>query len=145
MSDVTPRNPVPEHLRVEVAEMLRSNWRVKALLATEDGRLGVILRAVLACPTNDPPWLGPSAIVDRAGIVLSNWVDEHNHRHFAAAVCTLEDLVNNCRSLCEALSFTDAEANALFFALRAWIKVDARPATEQPEDRIPLEYRPNAK
>ena len=35
----------------------------------------------------------------------------------------------------------DVEAHALFSQVRAWIKTDARPETEQPEDRIPIEYR----
>lgn len=131
----------PQSLREEVAAIYRSRWWVKVLLETEHDRLGLILRAVLAKPTNDAPWLGPSAIVDDKGMVLSNWVDEHNHCHFAAGVCTIEDLVGNLRRLCDSLQFSQAEADELFAKVRGWIKVDARPWTEQPEDRIPVEYR----
>ena len=137
--------PVPPALRKEVAEIFRGQWWVRALLATEHDKLGLILRAAMAKPTEDPPWLGPSAIVDPNGMVLSNWVDEHNHMTFAVAVCTLEELVNHARDLCDQLRFTQLEAAALFATLRQWVTVDARPETEQPEDRVPLEYRKDSK
>lgn len=137
----TPRVPIPPALRKEVADLVLERWWVRALLATEKDRLGLVLRAVFALPTNSAPWLGPSAIVDDKGMVLSNWVDEHNHRHFAAGVCTLEDLIGNLRRLCDTLGFTQMEAEMLFAKVRQWITIDCRPASEQPEDRIPIEYR----
>jgi hypothetical protein len=88
------RERIPDKLRAEVAELVGSQWWVRALLLTEDDQLGLILRAVMAKPTLNPPWLGPSAIIDQNGVVL-----------------------------------------------RAWIATDARPETEQPEDRVPIEYR----
>ena len=131
--------PIPKQLREDVAAIYLSRWWVKALLATQDDKLGLILRAAFACPTVDPPWLGPTAIIDDAGAVLSNWVDASNRMTFAAAVCTLQELVDNARDLCERLNFTQAEAEALFQRLRQWITIDARPKSEQAEDRIPLE------
>lgn len=134
-------SPIPPQLRKEVADIYLSRWWVKVLLATEQDKLGLVLRAAMAFPSESPPWLGPSAIIDDKGMVLSNWVDEHNHMHFAAAVCTIDELVGNARRLCDALKLNRAEAEALFAKLREWIKNDARPTTEQPEDRIPIEYR----
>ena len=134
------RSPPPE-LREEIAADFRQRWWVRCLLETEHDRLGLILRAVMGLPTDDAPWLGPSAIVDAHGMILSNWVDEHNHMHFAAGVCTVDDLVGNLRRLVDALQLSRDEADALFAQVRAWIKVDARPHTEQPEDRIPIEFR----
>lgn len=136
-----PKERIPDNLRVEVADLVLSRWWVQALLATEHDQLGLILRAVMGIPTNDPPWLGPSAIIDQKGIVLANYVDKDNRQHFAAVVCHIEDLVNNLRELCNTLQMKDVEAHALFSQVRAWIKTDARPETEQPEDRIPIEYR----
>jgi hypothetical protein len=95
----------------------------------------------MGIPTINPPWLGPSAIIDQNGIVLSNYVDASNHMHFAAVVCSVGDLVDNLRSLVDQLQISDVQAHALFAQVKAWIKTDARPETEQPEDRIPLEYR----
>ena len=135
------REPIPPELRADVAAMYRSRWWVKALLITEHDKLGLILRAAFAKPTVHPPWLGPTAIVDRDGMVLSNWVDDKQRMTFAAAVCTLQELVDNCRELCNDLKFTQMEANMLFDHLRQWITIDARPKSEQAEDRVPLEYR----
>lgn len=132
---------IPDKLRTEVAELVGSTWWARCLLMTEEDQLGLILRAVMALPTNNPPWLGPSAIIDNKGIVLSNYVDANNKRHFAAAICHIDDLVANLRRLCDALHLSDIHAHALFAQVRGWIKSDARPATEQPEDRIPIEYR----
>lgn len=132
---------IPDKLRSEVAELVRGRYWVKALLATEADQLGLILRAVMAKPTLSPPWLGPSAIIDQNGIVLSNYVDGNNKRHFAAAICHINDLVSNLRRLCDTLAISDVEAHALFAQVRGWIKEDARPHTEQASDRIPIEYR----
>lgn len=128
---------IPPALRVEVADLLRSRWWVKCLLATETDNLGLILRATMAVPTDAPPWLGPSAIIDQHGVVLSNYVDEHNRMHFASAVCHIEDLVRNLQGLIDAQGLNRMEAEALMGQVRAWIKSDARPQTEQAEDRIP--------
>lgn len=135
------RQAIPDKLRVEVADMVKSQWWVRALLITEEDQLGLILRAVMGIPTNNPPWLGPSAIIDQKGIVLSNYVDANNKRHFASTVCHIDDLVSNLRRLCDHLQLSDIHAHALFAQVKAWIKSDARPETEQSEDRIPLEYR----
>ncbi len=132
---------IPDNLRVEVADMVRSVWWVQALLATESDQLGLILRAVMGIPTESPPWLGPSAIIDQNGIVLSNYVGSDNRFHFAMAICHIDDLVANLRGLVDSLAISDDHAHALFYQVRAWIKTDARPETEQPEDRIPIEYR----
>jgi histidinol-phosphate/aromatic aminotransferase/cobyric acid decarboxylase-like protein len=40
------KEAIPERLRVEVADMVRSQWWVRCLLATEGDQLGLILRAV---------------------------------------------------------------------------------------------------
>lgn len=133
---------VPEHLREEVAEIYRSLWWVKCLLATEQDRLGLILRAICALPTEKPPWLGPSAIIDEGGRVLSNWVDEHNHFHLAAVVCHIDDLLNNLRDLAAQLQLSHTETEALFAQVRCWIKSDARPIDGNAvEDRIPARDR----
>lgn len=132
---------IPDKLRVEVADMVGSLWWTRALLATESDQLGLILRAVMGIPTNNPPWLGPSAIIDQQGIVLSNYVDSNNKRTFAAAVCHIDDLVSNLRRLCDTLNISDVHAHALFGQVRGWIKSDARPETQQPEDRVPIEWR----
>lgn len=132
---------IPAGLREQVAEMVRQQWWVRCLLATEADQLGLILRAAMGIPTLSPPWLGPSAIMDDKGIVLSNYVDEGNMMHFAAVVCHIHDLVANLRRLVDALQVPDVQAHALFAQVKAWIKSDARPETEQPEDRIPIEYR----
>ena len=132
---------IPDRLRVEVADMVRSQWWAQCLLATEEDKLGLILRAAMALPTINPPWLGPSAIIDDKGIILSNYVDESNKMHFAAVVCHVDDMVNNLRDLCDHLALSDVHAHALFAQVKNWIKSDARPETEQPEDRIPIEYR----
>jgi hypothetical protein len=95
----------------------------------------------MGVPTEAPPWLGPSAIIDGKGVVLSNYVDEGNKMHFAAVVCHIDDLVQNLRDLVDSLQITDVQAHALFSQVKGWIKSDARPATEQPEDRVPIEYR----
>lgn len=135
------KQKIPPNLREEVAVMVGSKWWARCLLFTEHDHLGLILRAVMGLPTNDPPWLGPSAIIDDKGIVLSNYVDEKQKMHFAALVCSIDDLVANLRRLCDQLKLTDVEAHALFAQVKGWIKSDARPTTEQPEDRIPIEYR----
>ncbi len=132
---------IPGKLRGDVADLVRSQWWVRCLLATEHDLLGMVLRAVMAVPTVNPPWFGPSAVIDNKGIVLTNYVDERNKMHFATAVCHIEDLVNNLRSLCDTLQISDVQAHALFNQVKGWIKIDARPETEQPEDRIPIEYR----
>lgn len=132
---------IPPRLREEVASMVRQQWWVRCLLATEQDQLGLILRAVMGVPTNNPPWLGPSAIIDQNGFVLSNYVDESNKMHFAAAVCHVDDLVDNLRALCDTLKISDVQAHALFSQVKGWIKSDARPTTEQAEDRVPIEYR----
>lgn len=132
---------VPEKLRVEVADMVRQQWWVRCLLETEHDLLGLILRAAMGVPTNNSPWFGPSAIIDQNGIVLCNYVDASNKMHFAAVVCHVDDLVGNLRGLCDALQLADVQAHALFSQVKAWIKTDARPETEQPEDRVPIEYR----
>lgn len=135
------KQPIPDKLRGEVAALVGSQWWARALLATEADQLGLILRAAMGIPTKAPPWLGPSAIIDDKGIVLSNYVDAANKRTFAAAVCHIDDLVANLRRLCDALHLTDVQAHALFAQVRAWITADARPHTEQADDRIPIEYR----
>ncbi len=135
------KEAIPEKLRQDVADMVRQQWWVQCLLATEHELLGLVLRAVMGIPTLSPPWLGPSAIIDDKGIVLSNFVDSDNRMHFAAVVCHVDDLVGNLRRLVDALQLPDVQAHALFLQVKGWIKTDARPATEQPEDRIPIEYR----
>jgi hypothetical protein len=135
------REHIPDKLRTEVAELVASQWWTRCLLATETDQLGLILRAVMQIPTNVPPWLGPSAIIDNKGIVLSNHVDANNKRHFAAAVCHINDLVSNLRRLCDTLGLSDVHAHALFAQVKGWIKSDARPHTEQASDRVPIEYR----
>ena len=135
------RERIPNKLRTEVADMVKSQWWAQCLLMTEADQLGLILRAVMGIPTNNPPWLGPSAIIDQNGIVLSNYVDPSNKMHFATAVCHIDDLVSNLRRLCDTLGLSDVHAHALFGQVKGWIKSDARPETEQPEDRVPIEYR----
>lgn len=134
------KHPTPTQ-RADVAAFVSSQWWARCLLMTEEDQLGLILRAVMGMPTNSPPWLGPSAIIDDKGIVLSNYVDANNHRTFAAAICHIDDLVSNLRRLCDSLALSDVHAHALFSQVKAWIKTDARPQTEQPEDRVPIEYR----
>ena len=133
--------PIPQALREEVAMIYRSRWWVNCLLETQHDRLGLILRAVMGVPTEAPPWFGPSAIIDDQGVVLSNYVDEENHFHLGAVVCHVDDLVNNLRGLVDALQISDVQAYALFSQVKGWIKSDARPHTEQAEDRVPIEYR----
>lgn len=135
------REHIPDKLRAEVADMVGSLWWTKCLLLTESDQLGLILRAAMGIPTNNPPWLGPSAIIDQKGIVLSNYVDASNRRTFAAAICHIDDLVSNLRRLCDTLGLSDVHAHALFAQVKGWIKTDARPHTEQAEDRVPIEYR----
>lgn len=135
------REHIPDKLRAEVAAMVGSTWWARALLISEHDQLGLILRAAMGIPTNAPPWLGPSAIIDQNGIVLSNYVDTNNKRTFAAAICHINDLVSNLRRLCDTLAISDVHAHALFAQVRGWIKEDARPHTEQANDRVPLEYR----
>lgn len=135
------REHIPDKLRAEVADIFASQWWARCLLMTESDQLGLILRAVMGIPTNNPPWLGPSAIIDQKGIVLSNYVDGNNQRTFAAAICHIDDLVSNLRRLCDTLGLSDVHAHALFGQVRGWIKTDARPTTEQAEDRVPIEYR----
>jgi hypothetical protein len=120
----------------------RSRAWVRALLATENDKLGLILRAAMAKPTKDPPWLGPSAITDHEGMILSNWVDEHNKFHFAAGVCTVEELVDNLRRLCDSLRLSQEEAESIFLPVRQWITI-RNDTPEKPEDRVPIEYRRN--
>ena len=127
--------------RLALAEAYREQWWVRVLLACEHDKLGLILRAALMLPTQDPPWLGPSAIISEDGYVLSNYVDEHNRMQFAARVCTVQELVDNLCRMCESLALEETESKRLFEAVRQWIKLDARPNTEQPEDRVPEEYR----
>jgi hypothetical protein len=127
--------------REQIAYTVRQQWWVRCLLETEEDQLGLILRAVMAKPTRNPPWLGPSAIIDQNGIVLSNFVDTDNRMQFAAAVCHINDLVDNLRRLCDSLALSDVHAHALFAMVKQWIKSDARPTTEQAEDRVPIEYR----
>ena len=135
------RERIPDKLRNEVAGMLLGTWWVQCLLATEEGKLGMILRAAFAKPTLNPPWYGPSAIIDDKGIVLTNYVDSQNHMHFAEPICSIDELLGNLRRLCDALKLSDTDAYALFEMVKQWVKSDARPETEQPEDRIPIEYR----
>ncbi len=135
------KEQIPEKLREDVADMVRQTWWCQVLLATEHELLGLVLRAVMGIPTLNPPWLGPSAIIDDKGVVLSNFVDTDNRMHFAAVVCHIDDLVANLRRLCDALQLPDVQAHALFVQVKGWIKTDARPHTEQPEDRVPIEYR----
>lgn len=135
------RERIPDRLRGEVAALVRSCWWVQCLLQTEHDKLGMILRAVMAKPTISPPWFGPSAIIDDKGIVLTNYVDESNRAHVGVVVCHIDDLVNNLRRLCDTLGISDVHANALFSQVRGWIKEDARPHTQQANDRVPIEYR----
>lgn len=135
------REQIPHKLRNEVAELVGSTWWARCLLTTETDQLGMILRAAMGLPTNNPPWFGPSAIIDQNGIVLTNYVDSSNKMHFATAICTIDDLVSNLRRLCDTLRLSDVHAHALFSQVRGWIKEDARPHTEQAEDRVPIEYR----
>lgn len=135
------REHIPDKLRNEVAELVGSTWWCRALLITESDQLGLILRAVMAIPTDRPPWLGPSAIIDDKGIVLSNYVGEDNRPHVGVVVCHINDLVENLRRLCDSLGLSDVHAHALFSQVRGWITSDARPHTEQASDRIPIEYR----
>ena len=135
------KEKIPPHLRNEVADMVRQQWWVQCLLRTEHDHLGLILRAVMGIPTLSPPWLGPSAIIDDKGIVMSNYVDAGNKMHFAAVVCHIDDLIANLRNLVDGMAMPDIQAHALFAQVKAWIKADARPETEQPEDRVPIEYR----
>ncbi len=135
------KQAIPDKLRVEVADMVGSQWWARCLLSTESDQLGLILRAVMAIPTNAPPWLGPSAIIDQKGLVLSNYVGEDNRAHVGVAVCHIDDLVSNLRRLCDTLALSDVHAHALFSQVKGWVKSDARPETEQPEDRVPLEWR----
>lgn len=118
-------------------------WWVRCLLATESDKLGLVLRAAMAKPTLDPPWLGPSAIIDREGIVLSNYVDRLGQRKpiVGFPVCGIDELLDNCRRLADQLALTQAQTEALFDMIRQWIKSDARPTSEQAEDRIPAELR----
>lgn len=133
--------PVSGKQRVEIANLVGNQWWARCLLATENDQLGMILRSVMGMPTDLPPWFGPSAIIDQRGIVLTNYVDENNRAHVGVAVCHIDDLVNNLRRLCDTLDISDVHAHALFSQVRGWIKTDARPATEQAEDRVPIEYR----
>ena len=142
----TPRVPVPEALRKEVAELLLTRWWVRALLATEEDRLGVILRTCLMKQLRElTPGVavaGAAAILNDGpdgGIIRTNWWDGRR-MHFAAVICSLDDLLGNCRRLCDQLQFTQLEAEALFGALREWIK-DFRTTGETAEDRVPIEYR----
>ena len=53
----------------------------------------------------------------------------------------MQELVDNLCRMCESLALEETESKRLFEAVRQWIKLDARPNTEQPEDRVPEEYR----
>lgn len=128
-------------LRSEVAELYRNQWWVRCLLASEHDQLGLILRAAMAIPSKEPPWLGPSAIIDQDGTVLANYVDERNKMKFAAIVGHIDDVLGNLRELANVLQLPTHEAEALFASVRAWIKSDARPDTEQAEDRVPADQR----
>jgi hypothetical protein len=108
---------------------------------TDSELLPLILRAVLACPLEDPPWFGPSAIIDDKGIVLTNYVDANHKFHLGVAICHIDDLVANLRRMCDAMNAEDAQAALLFRQVRDWIRSDARPTSEQAEDRVPIEYR----
>lgn len=129
------------NLRSEVADIYRQQWWVRCLLQTENDKLGLILRAAMGLPTNDPPWLGPSAIIDDKGMVLSNYVGTDNRPKVGESVCHINELVDNLRRLVEHLRLSDTEAYALFDKVKGWIKQDCRPNTEQAEDRVPIEYR----
>lgn len=138
MSRAPAPGVVKRILTSEERDRLRASWQYRLLIAAEDAekrngedRLFRILTAALRLPTDRPPWLGPSAIVLEDGVVCSNFVSADGVSHGPTAVCTLDDLVGNLRNLLEEIHFSQAEAEAVFGALRVWITHDNRPERKE--------------
>lgn len=149
-----------EHIkRVELADDLRTRWWVRALLATEQDKLGCILRAAMNKQQGDADHeqtlvsFGPKAIIlddtapenggiqtDGSGIVWTNVLVPGGLVARTSPVCTLAQLVGAMQRLIDQLEFVSWEADALAAMVRAWIHSDQRKnAGNRPEDRLPVD------
>ncbi len=105
-----------------------SGWRYRAVNATRGNQtmLGCILLAVINRPAKNPPWFGPTCVINPEGVVLSNFVDRHNTMHVALPVCTVPELVDEFRRLADTCNMTDSERQEMVDELRKWVSVDYR-------------------
>ena len=110
-----------------------TDWRIRAVIATMGNRtrLGTILISVLRKEIGRRPRFGASAIINREGYVLTDFVDRRGTFHANHAICRVGEFRDNFRRLADALKLDDAERKEMMDAIKQWIARDDRPRAER--------------
>lgn len=130
---------MPDSPALEQAK-LTWKWRAITITRGNQSRLGAVLLATLGKHTENPPWFGPSAVIDDNGNVFSNFVDRHNSDAAPAFIGTVEEVVSNFNGLADAINATDQEREEMFAGLRQWISKDARAMRESADTLRPTSH-----
>ena len=139
-------------LRALEAE-LASMWPCRALRASKDQYVGMIMLSVIADNFDGalmsimevsfpgftsiaPPFLCSSAKVAKSGAVVADMVDMWGHVQKDVILYMSEThLRNDIRRLADQLDLTDAERVEMFAAVRKWVVADRRlDPTMDPQD-----------
>jgi hypothetical protein len=101
--------------------MKMSNWKERALAATDGTKTGAILRAVLGCNTEHATRrFGDSAVITSDGFVLADFVDQHGEYHMGAFVGSYDDMLRNFGNLAAHCNLVGNDHKELLDAVDAW-------------------------
>ena len=102
--------------------LITSDWKNKALAATEGSQFGAILRCALHenIPGRNPHFTG-KAMVTSDGFVMCDFVDKNGDLHIGAFVGAKTDLDRNVVGLSKHLKLNATEAGELSAVVAKWI------------------------
>ena len=102
-----------------------TDWKTRALAATQGTQTGAILHCALGIP-KDPPSFHGKASITSDGFVMCDFTDAGGSEHIGAFVGSASDLGDNVTELARYLTLSPADTAALQAAVKAWIGTDWR-------------------
>jgi len=116
-------------------EQERASWQYRAIALTRGNStmLGTLILAVLGRSAKHPPAMGQNAIITTDGMIVTQVLTRAGILHKAVPIGRVSEVVDELRRLCDTAKLDDAERQALFASVRAWIVKDYR-ATSDPEE-----------
>jgi hypothetical protein len=100
------------------------SWKVLALDATKEGKLGAILRCAIGEDNNRTPRFSSKAVITSDRYVMASFVDHDGEHHSGAFVGSVDDLERNITDLADYLGLVGDDRAAMFTAFKRWIQTD---------------------
>lgn len=123
----------------EAMERYQERWETKVIRHCRGNqtKMGCIIIAIIGRMPQNPPRIGRTGCAILAnGQIIADYQAQACAHFLATPICTVKELVDGLRRLCDQLKLGDADRIAMFDLARKWIVKDYR-ATSNLDDWKP--------